>query len=168
MKIHNTTRLAKSRSAVTRMVAVTAILASCLFAITPAMASDADLAKQLSNPIANLISVPMKLDMDTGIGKTDAKRSTYVVQPVIPIELNKEWNVISRTIVPLYIDAQSPIAGGKDTTGSGDILQSFFFSPKAPTESGWIWGAGPAISLPTASDDALGSEETSIGPTAVA
>jgi hypothetical protein len=127
----------------------------------------AELAKKLQNPIAALISVPIKLDWDTGIGSADADRSTYVVQPVIPITLNEEWNVISRTILPVYIDAESPVAGGNDSTGNGDILQSFFFSPKAPTASGWIWGAGPVLSLPTASEDRLGTEQFSIGPTAV-
>src|SRR5437773_7413341 len=126
----------------------------------------AELAKKLENPIAALISVPIKLDWDTGIGPAGADRSTYVVQPVIPFSLNQEWNLISRTIVP-YIDAQSPVAGGSDTSGLGDILQSFFFSPKAPTADGWIWGAGPVLSLPTASNDALGSGKWGAGPTAV-
>ena len=45
------------------------------------------------------------------------------------------------------VEAQSPVAGGSDTSGLGDIPQSFFFSPKAPTAGGWIWGAGPVISL---------------------
>lgn len=127
----------------------------------------AELAKKLQNPIANLISVPMKLDWDTGIGPEDADRSTYVIQPVIPLELNDAWNVISRTIVPVHIDAESPVAGGSDTNGMGDILQSFFISPKAPTGGGWIWGAGPVLSLPTGSDG-LTSDKFSIGPTAVA
>lgn len=131
-------------------------------------ATASELAKDLQNPIANLISVPVKLDWDTGIGPADANRSTYVVQPVIPFSLNDRWNVISRTITPFYIDAQSPVAGGRDAYGNGDILQSFFFSPKAPTARGWIWGAGPALSLPTASREALGTGQFSVGPTAVA
>ena len=126
----------------------------------------AELAKKLSNPIANLVSVPMKLDWDTNIGAADADRSTYVIQPVIPIELNATWTVISRTIVPVYIDAESPVVGGSDTTGMGDILQSFFISPKAPTAGGWVWGAGPVLSLPTG-DDGLTSDKFSVGPTAV-
>ena len=126
----------------------------------------AELAKKLQNPIADLISVPIKLDWDTNIGPADADRYTYTVQPVIPFSLNDKVNVISRTIVPVYIDADSPVKGGSDSTGMGDILQSFFFSPKAPTAGGWIWGAGPALSLPTG-DDGLTSDKFSIGPTAV-
>ena len=126
----------------------------------------AELAKKLSNPVADLISVPMKLDWNTGIGPANADQSVYIIQPVIPITLNEEWNVISRTIAP-FIDQESPIPGGKSVTGSGDILQSFFFSPKAPTASGWIWGVGPALSIPTASKDELGGGKWSLGPTVV-
>lgn len=105
----------------------------------PAAVDDAaELAKKLNNPIASLISVPLKYSWDTGIDPGDRDRSTIIVQPVIPFELNADWNLITRTIIP-YIDAESP-AGSSDVAGTGDILQSFFFSPKAPTASGWIWG----------------------------
>ena len=126
----------------------------------------AELAKKLNNPIAALISVPIKIDWDTNIGPADADRTSYTVQPVIPFSLNDKVNVISRTIVPVYIDAESPVKGGGDTYGMGDIVQSFFFSPKAPTAGGWIWGAGPALSLPTG-DDGLTSDKFSLGPTGV-
>lgn len=132
----------------------------------PAAADEAaELAKKLNNPIASLISVPLKYSWDTGIDPGDRDRSTYIVQPVIPFELNTDWNLITRTIIP-YVDAQSP-AGSSDVSGTGDILQSFFFSPKAPTSAGWIWGLGPAFYYPTASNDALGSEKWSAGPTAI-
>ena len=121
----------------------------------------------MQNPIANLISVPIKLDWDTGIGPEDADKSTYIIQPVIPFGITEELNVISRTIVPVYVDAESPVRGGKNVDGMGDILQSFFVSPKAPTASGWVWGAGPALSLPTG-DDGLTTDKFSVGPTAVA
>jgi hypothetical protein len=114
-----------------------------------------------------MISVPIKLDWDTNIGTADADRSTYLVQPAVPFSLNENVNVISRTIVAVYIDADSPVTGGNDTTGMGDILQSFFIGPKAPTAGGWIWGAGPALSFPTG-DDGLTLDKFSIGPTAVA
>lgn len=128
--------------------------------------SPSGLAEQLSNPVANLVSWPTKLEWDTGIGPEDADRSSYITQPVIPIGLNDDWNIISRTIITLYVDAESPVEGGNDETGMGDTLQSFFFSPKKPTASGLIWGVGPVFGLPTG-DDGLTSDKTSVGPTVV-
>lgn len=142
------------------------VFGSLLFSQQACANDDAELAKKLQNPIASLISMPIKFDGDTDIGPAEADRSTYVVQPVIPVSLNKNVNVISRTIVPLYVDAESPVMGGSDVSGMGDILQSFFFSPKAPTTGGWVWGAGPALSLPTG-DDGVTSDKFSVGPTAV-
>ena len=148
---------------------------ACLFlflgfagSVASARGADADLAQQALNPVAALISLPMKLDWDTGIGPADADRSVWVVQPVIPIELNDKWNVISRTVTPVWIDLDATFQGGKSTSGMGDILQSFFFSPKDATASGWIWGVGPAINVPTSSEPGLGTDTWGLGPTFVA
>jgi len=127
----------------------------------------AELAKQLSNPVAALINVPFQYNWDTDIGPEEADRSQLNIQPVIPFTLSENWNIISRTIIPL-IDAESTTATGKDRSGLGDILQSIFFSPKDPTANGWIYGAGPALLFPSATDDALGGEKWGAGPTAVA
>ena len=125
------------------------------------------LAKQLSNPVASLISVPLQLNWDTDIGADDeGERYLLNVQPVIPVSLNTDWNVISRTIVP-FIDQSDVMPGSGSQSGVGDITQSLFFSPKQPMAGGWIWGAGPAFLLPTASDELLGTEKWGIGPTAV-
>ncbi len=124
------------------------------------------LAKALSNPVAALISVPLQLNYDDGYGAGgDGERWTLNIQPVVPITLNEDWNVISRTILPVI--AQSDVIGDDSQSGLGDVVQSLFFSPKAPTASGWIWGVGPAFLLPTATDDLLGAEQWGLGPTAV-
>lgn len=130
--------------------------------------ADAELAKKAQNPIAAMISLPMQLNYDEGYGATgDGEKWVLNVQPVIPFDLNADWNLISRTIVPL-VDQKDFVAGGAlDESGVGDVLQSLFFSPKAPTAGGWIWGVGPALLLPTASDKVLGSEKWAVGPTAV-
>lgn len=125
------------------------------------------LAQQLSNPVADLISVPFQNNFEYDGGPNDdGFRYTLNFQPVIPISLNEHWNLISRTIVP-FIDQDDMIGTGSES-GLGDVLQSVFFSPKEPTESGWIWGAGPVFLLPTATDDLLGTEKYGLGPTAVA
>ncbi|WP_349437236.1 transporter [Pararhizobium sp. A13] len=129
--------------------------------------SSAELAKKLSNPIASLISVPFQLNYDHGYGPLDGDKTTLNIQPVIPISLNEDWNLISRTILP--VTYQDDIAGPSGSQfGLGDVLQSFFLSPSKPTESGLIWGAGPVFLIPTATDDLLGGEKWGAGPTVVA
>jgi len=132
-----------------------------------AEASETSLAMQLSNPVAALISVPLQLNYDQDIGPADdGDRWLLNAQPVVPFDLNDEWNLISRTILPVV--RQSDIFPGAGTqTGIGDVVQSVFFSPKAPTASGWIWGAGPVLLLPTGSDDLLTTDKWGAGPTAV-
>jgi hypothetical protein len=126
-----------------------------------------ELAKKLSNPIADLISVPFQSNFDFGGGADDdGFRYTLNIQPVIPISLTSDWNVISRTILPVIY--QDEISGpGNDEFGLGDTTQSLFFSPvTGPGEL--IWGVGPVFLLPTATDDALGREKWGAGPTGVA
>jgi hypothetical protein len=127
--------------------------------------SDEELAKKSLNPVAAMISLPLQFNQDYGIGSEDATRTYLNIQPVIPVSLNQDMNVIIRTIVPL-IDSESPIRGGDDTRGLGDIAQSFFFSPKEPM-AGWIVGFGPVFLYPTATEDNLGNKKWGAGPTAV-
>ena len=89
------------------------------------------------------------------------------IQPVIPISLNDEWNLISRTVLPVVELNDVPTNAAGSISGLGDTVQSFFFSPKEPV-GGWILGGGPVFLLPTATDDALGGEKWGVGPTFVA
>jgi hypothetical protein len=150
------------------LVGALALTTTVLFAqdaATDDKAAAAELAKKLSNPVASLISVPIQNNWDFGIGSANAMRYTANIQPVIPFSLSEDWNLITRTIVPV-IYAESPVKGGADHSGLGDIVQSFWASPKAPTASGWIWGAGAVMLYPTGTDD-LSSRHWGAGPTAL-
>jgi hypothetical protein len=122
----------------------------------------AELAKKAQNPVADLMIMPLQYNIDFGIGPADASQQTLKFMPVIPFSLGRDWNLITRTIIP-WIDAESPVEGGDDKSGLGDIQQSFFFTPKKPV-GGWILGAGPIFQYPSATDDALGSEKWGAGP----
>jgi hypothetical protein len=122
-----------------------------------------DLAKKLTNPVADLVSVPFQANWNMGVGPDDDTQWLLNFQPVVPIRLSAKWNLIQRVIIPVL--SQPPLApGGESTFGLGDILASSFFSP---VESKIIWGVGPALSVPISTDPALGSEKWSIGPTFV-
>ncbi|MGH8731556.1 MAG: transporter, partial [Burkholderiales bacterium] len=107
------------------------------------------------------INVPINQNPDFGIGPDHGWRYTLTLQPVIPIHLSNDWNIISRTVVPaIYQDS-----GGGSDFGLGDIAQSFFLSHTHPTDEGWFWGAGPIFVLPTATNARFGAEQWAMGPT---
>jgi hypothetical protein len=129
---------------------------------------DADLAQELSNPLADLMTIPIQMNYDRDIGPLDDgwKLQTNI-QPVIPFHLNEDWNLISRTIMPvIYQDDIFPGEGSQ--FGLGDINLSLFFSPRKPTSGGLTWGIGPVLLFPTATDSLLGAKKWGAGPAAVA
>jgi hypothetical protein len=129
-----------------------------------AQESAEELAKKLSNPVSSLISVPFQNNTDFGLGPDDdGLQNTLNIQPVIPISLNAQWNLILRTIMPLVYQDHDVIPGAGSEFGLGDILQSFFFSPVENLPGDVIFGAGPAFLYDTASDDRLGSDQGAQG-----
>ena len=154
--------MANARKLLIPMLALTGTPA----AVT-AEVNQAELAKQLNNPIASLISVPLQINYDQDMGAgNQGHRYLLNIQPVIPSTLNDDWNQITRTILPEI--SQDDIVPASGQSGIGDLTESLFFSPKALTAGGWTWGAGPVFLLPSASDDLLGGGKWGIGPTAVA
>ena len=129
-------------------------------------ASDQEaLAKAAQNPIAAMISVPFQNNFNFGIGPNNVTQWNLNVQPVIPISLSEDWNLITRTIIPI-INQPSPAPGVRSAFGLGDINPQFYFSPAKPGEL--IWGVGPTFTFPTATDSMLGSGKWSAGPAVVA
>jgi hypothetical protein len=140
-----------------------------------------DLREAAQNPIADLISLPFQNNTNFDIGHTDNTQNVLNIQPVYPIKLNPNWNLITRPILPVIyqppffsgkeLQALEEIAGpevGDTEFGLGDLTPEFFFSPRKPIQLGphasLVWGAGPAFQFPTATDDLLGTGKWSAGP----
>ena len=146
---------------------IAAGLASLLATAVHAEENADELAKKLSNPVAALISVPLQYNVDFGLGSENGTQHKLNIQPVIPTALSPSWNLITRVIAPVIY--QHDVAGKSGSQfGLGDLNPSFFFSPKEPTATGWVFGLGPVFLLPTATDERLGTEKWGAGPTALA
>ncbi len=132
--------------------------------VDPGEDETAELARAVQNPIASLISVPFQNNTNFDFGPREKTQNVLNIQPVIPFSLSEEWNLITRTIVPII--SQPGFVPGQDReNGLGNILFTGFLSPK--NSGAWIWGVGPAIQLPTSTDDQLGADEWAAGPSFV-
>jgi hypothetical protein len=155
------------KAALTRVAGfLIAILSSIILfaAIAAEPGSDSEsqtekLAKETQNPIANLISVPFQNNFNFGIGPNDATQWILNVQPVIPITLNKDWNLITRTIMPI-INQPSPAPGIGSAFGLDDINPTVFLSPK--NSGKLIWGFAPTMTFPTATGSLSGDAPYSL------
>ena len=124
----------------------------------------ADQAKLAQNPIADVISAPFQNNTNLNVGPERGALNILNVQPVVPVHLNRDWNIITRTILPV-ISSPAPAAGAGRTSGTGDLIFTAFLSPAR--SGGWLWGAGPAMQAPTHSDAALGNDNWGLGPSFV-
>ena len=124
-----------------------------------------ELAKKLANPVAGLISVPFQNNVDYDIGQFHGSKYTLNFQPVIPIQLNQNFNLITRYIVPI-VDQHDITGEGEIQFGLSDATVSAFFTP-INNKSGLIWGAGPAFLFPTGTNDFLSARKWGIGPTVI-
>jgi hypothetical protein len=132
------------------------------FAVLQAHAVYADdateIAKQAQNPVASLISVPFQDNINFGVGPESDVQNVLEIEPVIPLKLNDDWNVITRTIIPV-VEQPTLAPGVGNVTGLGDIQPSFYLSPARP--GAVIWGIGPSFSFASATDRSLGSGKDS-------
>ena len=160
------------------LCALSAVVTS--FSSLSVAADTSDLAKAAQNPVANMISLPLQNNTNFKGGPLERTQNILNIQPVYPISLSEDWNLITRTILPvvsqpgltgikvvgdeIIVDPEGKVE--KDRTfGLGDTTFTAFFSPK---DSGKLtWGVGPVLLLPTATDDALGSDKWGLGPSAV-
>ena len=134
---------------------------------SPARAAQSNeaLAKAAQNPVANLISVPFQDNINFNVGPEEKTQNVLNIQPVIPVSLGPDWNLITRTIVPVI--SQPGFAPGEGrTNGLGDIQFTAFLSPA--NAKGLIWGVGPIVQLPSNTDKVLGNDRWGLGPSAVA
>jgi hypothetical protein len=149
-----------------RIWMVAALTAAVLLAVTPAQAelSAQELAKLAQNPVGNLISVPLENNTNFNFGPEKGTQNVLNIQPVIPISVDREWNIITRTILPVIsMPALGPDIGS--TNGIGDIVLTAFLSPAVP--KGVIWGLGPVVQIPTNSTAELGNKNWGLGPSVV-
>jgi hypothetical protein len=133
--------------------------------IEPGEDEIAELARAAQNPVASMISLPFQSNTDFNFGPLDKTQSVLNVQPVIPFDVNDNWNLITRTIVPI-VSMPGLIPGQERETGIGDTVFTAFLSPKKSGK--WIWGAGAAALIPTNTDTRLGPDEWGLGPSVVA
>lgn len=143
-----------------------ALLGALLAPGLPAWAAQSDeaLAKAAQNPVANLISVPFQDNINFNVGPEEKTQNVLNIQPVIPVNLSPDWNLITRTIAPV-ISQPGFAPGDGRTNGLGDVQFTAFLSPNR--SDGLIWGAGAIAQLPTNSDDALGNDRWGLGPSVV-
>jgi hypothetical protein len=143
-----------------------ATLATALLVSAPVRAelSAEELAKLAQNPVGNLISVPFQNNTNYNVGPLNGNQNILNIQPVIPIEISPEWNIITRTIVPV-ISQPKLSQDSERKNGIGDTAFTAFLSPAKPGQ--WIWGVGPIVQIPTNTSDELGNKNWGLGPSFV-
>jgi hypothetical protein len=125
-----------------RMRLLLGLLLVCGAASAPANAqqSEADLAAAAQNPVAAMYSLPLQNNTYLGAGPNHDKTANVLnIQPVLPFTVG-DWNIISRTILPLIYLPGLTTGLPEETTdsglmssrfGLGDINQTIYFSPAA-------------------------------------
>jgi hypothetical protein len=131
------------------------ILAATTASLVHGAMNDVELAKLAQNPVGNLISVPFQNNANLNYGPEEETQNILNIQPVIPVSITPDWNVITRTILPvIHMPRLGRFVGSQD--GIGDTTFTAFLSPSQP--KGIIWGVGPVFQLPTHNNEELGND----------
>ena len=126
-----------------------------------------ELAKSVQNPLADILILSIQNNTNFNFGPQEKTQNVLNIQPVYPVNLNDDWNLLTRTIVPV-ISQPGLVPGQERKNGIGDVQFSALFAPVETTSGGWLWGAGVITQLDTATNDRLGSGKWGLGPTALA
>ena len=130
----------------------------------------AEVGAQLANPVSSVWSIVFQNNFTFLEGDpSDKTRFLYNLnfQPVLPVPLTDNWNLITRPVFP-FIFGQPVLNTGSEfdsKSGLGDIAMVNLLSPNKA--SGFLWGLGPTWIFPTATNDNLGQEKWQVGPAAV-
>ena len=127
-----------------------------------------EIAKASQNPLTAMYSIPIQNNTYIDIGSDNKVKNVANFQPVLPFDLNDDWTVVTRTIIPIVSNPEISKTPYERTFGLGDTVFTAYFTPKANNESGWTWGVGPAFYIPTATDTDLGTKKWGGGLSGVA
>jgi hypothetical protein len=123
-----------------------------------------ELARKMHNPVSDRISFSFEDRINFGVGLNDDVQNILNVRSLYSFNLGDNWNLVNRTIVPL-VDQPELVPGSGGQFGLGDISSTFFLMPRSSRFA--IFGVGPVVSFPTATDETLGLEKWRVGPSAV-
>lgn len=125
-----------------------------------------ELNRELTNPVSSLWSIANQFNnFELNNGHWN---NNWNFQPVLPLSLTKDWNLITRPVMPFYNIVPHPTVSGEweRDAGLGDLALVELLSP---AHSGnWILGAGPTAIFPTATSGFTGQGKWQLGPTFVA
>jgi hypothetical protein len=151
------------------LIALAGVLVSAAAVAADASPNGADmakLAKDLNNPTAAIYSVPLQNNFDWGAGPSgDGFQYKLNLQPVLPLNLNSDWKLLTRYVLPIFY--QDDVIGTSSQTGLGDTTATFWLSPAKEQQGKPIWGVGPIVQLPTATERELGQGKWGIGPSII-
>ena len=142
-----------------------ASLLSAVFCVAAHAETSLNLAKSTQNPIgvnpeARHFTLPFVNYTNFGNGTTKSTQDMLEIKPVIPFRLNNQFDFFLKTIVPFTHQASG--TGNGYLNGLGDINPTLFIGPAENRHL--LWGLGPTMILPTATNTALGAGKLSVGP----